>query len=263
MKDDFVVINGMKIHYLEAGNKNENKILLIHGLGSSAERWYVVQNDLSKNYHVLSVDLPGFGKSDKPSSFEYTIAGFGDIIIEFMKQRLDDVKINLVGHSLGGYIALDVASKTKSVNKLVLIDSSGMLKGLTPLLQEYLHASINPTTENVRGVFEKMVVDPKRIQDNLVDGFISRINAPGAKHSFKMTLDNSANYPIDSSKLSKITIPTLILWGKCDVLIPIDHAYLFKKKLVNSRLEIIPDSGHAPFAEKPYHVTKLIDSFLC
>ena len=122
---------------------------------------------------------------------------------------------------------------------------------------------MNPTKDNVRKVFEKMVADPSRVPSQLVDGFIRRINMPNAKHAFKSSLENSAKTQIGLDRLGQITdIPTLILWGAHDKVIPLGHSKFFNDSIINSRLEIIDDSGHAPFAEKPDQVCEILRNFL-
>ena len=122
---------------------------------------------------------------------------------------------------------------------------------------------MNPTKDNVRKVFEQMVANPARIPSKLVEGFISRINSPNAKNAFKSTLQNSANTQIKLERLELIEdIPTLILWGVKDKVIPINHSKLFQEAIANSRVEIIQDAGHAPFAEKPDQVCKILRNFL-
>jgi pimeloyl-ACP methyl ester carboxylesterase len=92
--------------------------------------------------------LIGFGLSNKPETADYTIKGFRKFIVDFLKERIgleerEHKKISIVGHSLGGYIAAEVAIGNKEmIEKLVLIDSSGMLEGPTPLLQQYLNAAM-------------------------------------------------------------------------------------------------------------------------
>jgi len=120
-----------------------------------------------------------------------------------------------------------------------------------------------PTTDNVRKVFEQMVANPERIPSKLVEGFIERINSPNAKYAFKSTLENSANTQIGLERLKLIEdIPTLILWGIKDKVIPTIHSELFKEAIRNSRIEIIQDAGHAPFAEKPDQVSEILRNFL-
>ena len=265
MDECWITINGLKVRYLESGKGKNRHILFIHGLGSAADRWMKIPDELSSDFHSIAIDLPGFGESDKPANIEYTIDQFRQFIISFQKKiSIHDGNTSLVGHSLGGYIASEIAIQNQNqVNQLVLIDSSGMLNQPTPILEEYFNAAMNPSKNNVREVFEKMVADPSRIPSQLVDGFIRRINMPNAKHAFKLTLENSAKTQIGLDRLRLINkTPTLILWGAHDHVIPLDHSKFFNDSIVNSRLEIIDDAGHAPFAEKPNQVCKILRNFL-
>jgi len=265
LQERWANLNGLKIRYLESGKPNDRHILFIHGLGSSADRWLGIPDALSANFHTIALDLPGFGKSDKPTTMDYTIENFKKTIVDFINLlRINDGKTSIVGHSLGGYIAAEVAIENNNqVERLVLIDSSGMLKKPTPLLEEYLKVAMNPTEDKVRKVFEQMVADPARIPSKLVEGFISRINSPNAKYAFKSTLQNSANTQIGLGRLKLIeNIPTLILWGIEDKVIPPGHSKLFKEAILNSQIKIIQDAGHAPFAEKPDQICEILHNFL-
>lgn len=265
MNECWIKVDGLNIRYLESGKGKKNHVLFIHGLGSAADRWMKIPDDLSSDFHCIALDLPGFGESDKPENLDYTIDQFRTIIISFLnKIPIQNEKINLIGHSLGGYIASEIAIQNQNyVRRLVLIDSSGMLGKPTPILEEYLGAAMNPTPEIVRKAFEKMVADPKRISQPLVDGFIRRINMLNAKKAFESTLVNSATTQIGLNRLRKIhSIPTLILWGDQDMVIPLEHSNFFKENINDSRLEIIEDAGHTPFAEKPDQVCQLLRNFL-
>jgi len=257
-------LNGLKIRYLESGEGHDRHILFIHGLGSSADRWLGIPDALSANFHTIALDLPGFGESDKPT-IDYTIENFRKTIVDLMNMlRINDGKTSIIGHSLGGYIAAEIAIENNNqVERLVLIDSSGLLKKPTPLLEEYLRVAMNPTKDKVRKVFEQMVSDPTRIPSKLVESFISRINSPNAKYAFKLTLENSANTQIGFGRLGLIdNTPTLILWGIKDRVIPLEHSGLFNEAIKNSHVQIIQDAGHAPFAEKPEQVCEILRNFL-
>ncbi len=269
----------LKIRYLESDNSdadNRQHLLFIHGLGSSADRWLDIPDALSLYFHTVAIDLPGFGGSDKPSDMNYTIEAFSDIVREF----IDKIKITeenrgnnkartttLVGHSLGGYVASRIAATDNSnfLNKLVLVDSSGNLEKPTPLLDEYLDAAMNPSKEKVRKVFEQMVANPLLVSDVLVHGFIDRINRPGSKYAFESSLRNSANTQIGIKNLNRISekgIPTLILWGMHDKVIPTQHSQIFKEAIKDSTVTMIPNTGHAPFTEKPALVCEYLHNFL-
>ncbi len=268
----------LKIRYLESVNSVDKRqiLLFIHGLGSSADRWLDIPDALSLYFHTLAIDLPGFGGSDKPTDIDYTIDAFSDVVRQFM----DEIRITkdgrgnnkartitLVGHSLGGYIASKIAADDNSnfLDKLVLVDSSGNLEKPTPLLQQYLDAAMNPSREKVRKVFEQMVANPLLISDVLVQGFIDRINRPGSKYAFESSLRNSANTQIGIKNLNKIGekgIPTLIIWGMYDKVIPTQHSQIFREAIKGSTVNIIPSTGHAPFTEKPALVCEYLHKFL-
>jgi pimeloyl-ACP methyl ester carboxylesterase len=269
----------LKIRYLES-DKNEVErrqyLLFIHGLGSSADRWLDIPDALSLYFHTLAIDLPGFGGSDKPSDMNYTIEAFSDIVRQFIdKIRITEEDqgnnkprtITLVGHSLGGYIASRIAAadNSNSLDKLVLVDSSGNLEKPTSLLDQYLDAAMNPTKEKVRKVFEQMVANPLLISDVLVQGFIDRINNPNSKYAFESSLRNSANTQIGIKNLNKIGekgILTLIIWGMHDKVIPTQHLQIFREAIKGSTAIIIPQTGHAPFTEKPALVCEYLHRFL-
>lgn len=272
----------LKIRYLESDknddmDKQQHLLLFIHGLGSSADRWLDIPDALSLYFHTLAIDLPGFGGSDKPTDMNYTIEAFSDIVRQFMdKIRITEEdrgnnnrakKITLVGHSLGGYIASRIAAAENSsfLDKLVLVDSSGNLEKPTPLLQQYLDAAMNPSKQKVRKVFEQMVANPLLISDVLVQGFIDRINKPNSKYAFESSLRNSANTQIGIKNLNKIGekgIPTLIIWGMHDKVIPTEHSQIFREAIKDSTAIIVPQTGHAPFTEKPALVCEYLHKFL-
>ena len=271
MQDKSILLNNnIKMRYLESKQGvriSDRHILFIHGLGSSADRWLDIPDAISMYYHTIAVDLIGFGGSDKPTDVNYTIEQFSEFILEFIEKiglSGDDRKITLVGHSLGGYIAVDFAIRNKGlIEKLVLLDSSGFLKGPTPLLEQYLNAAKYPSYDSVRNVFEQMVAQPWKVLPVIINIFITRINSPGAKYPFESAYQNSTTTQIDLSRLKSIEdIPTLIIWGKSDNLIPIEYSEPFKQVFKNYRVEMIEDAGHAPFVEKPAIICEILHSFL-
>jgi pimeloyl-ACP methyl ester carboxylesterase len=265
LDEQWLDLDGIRVRYLESGVGNTNHVLFIHGLGSASDRWMKIPETLGSNFHSIALDLPGFGESDKPEGIEYSIDHFRRFVVSFLKEVLvSSEKITIIGHSLGGYIASEIAIQNQDlVNQLVLIDSSGMLKQPTPILKQYLAAAMNPTQENVRKAFEKMVADPSRVPAKLVDGFIRRINMPHAKHAFESTLAYSTSTQIGIERLRQIKdIATLIIWGVADNVIPLEHSGFFKDSINDSQLEIIDDAGHAPFAEKPDQVSEILKNFL-
>ncbi|MFB5622119.1 MAG: alpha/beta fold hydrolase, partial [Candidatus Nitrosomaritimum yanchengensis] len=135
MNECWINLNGLKLRYLESGRGSKKHLVFIHGLGSAADRWMNIPDELSSEFHSIAIDLPGFGESEKPKKMDYTIDKFRKILVSFLKEiSIYNEKTSLIGHSLGGYIASEIAIQNQdSIRKLVLIDSSGMLKKPTPI----------------------------------------------------------------------------------------------------------------------------------
>jgi pimeloyl-ACP methyl ester carboxylesterase len=274
LEQTFVNVDGLNIRYLESGNAladasgaivdgagEKRHVLFIHGLGSSADRWLDIPDALSLlGLHSVALDLPGFGLSDKPE-IDYTIGRFVEVVAGFIR-KTGIQKASVVGHSLGGYIAAQLAAEHDLVDRLVLIDTSGMLDGPTPLLKQYLEAATNPTKKSVRAVFEQLVADPVRIPEALVDAFIYRMSQTGAGHAFRSAFDNSVNTQIGAGRLGQIRAPTLVIWGRQDRLIPFQYFTPFQESIRGSNVVIVEDAGHAPFAEKPAIACELLHRFL-
>ena len=237
------------------------RVLLVHGLGRTVLSMVPLAAYLRLHGH-------------SPSFFSYCAAVERWEAIRLRLRRrlvgMDSAGPDyvLVGHSLGGYVASKIAAEVENryfLDRLILVDSSGNLKKPTPLLGQYLDAAMNPSNDKVRKVFEKMVANPLFITDALVHGFIDRINKVNAKYAFEASLRNSANTQIGIKTLNKIGekgIPTLILWGMEDKVIPMQHSQVFKKAIKDSGVTIIPATGHAPFSEKPALVCEYLHRFL-
>jgi pimeloyl-ACP methyl ester carboxylesterase len=104
--------------YYEYGKDKNKHVLFIHGLGSSSIAWRDIPQALSEHFHTITVDLIGFGGSDKPNTADYTIKGFSKFIVDFLRERIrikENEKISIVGHSLGGYIAAEVAIENQQI----------------------------------------------------------------------------------------------------------------------------------------------------
>jgi len=265
MKEFFTEVWGHRIRYIRSEDgENTYAVLFIHGLGSAADRWMDLPEALSFYFTAYAIDLVGFGKSDKPTSLSYDIPEFVEFLREFIRKEMTKYnKIILVGHSLGGYIACEFVIKYPTLaRKLVLVDSSGTLDKPTPLLAEYLDVAMNPSYDKAISVFRKMVANPLFVSPLVTEIFINNISNEAAKNAFTLTLENSATTQIRPERLRKIKVPTFIIWGVEDRVIPMEHAEIFSGNIVGSKLAKIEHAGHAPFVEKPSVVFDLIRRFL-
>lgn len=261
--------DGFNIRYDEYGKDNPRHILFIHGLGSSSIVWRDIPQALSEQFHTICVDLIGFGGSDKPL-LNYTISYFSQFVKSFLSRIgiNDSDKVTIIGHSLGGYIAAEYAIENKEqIEKLVLIDSSGMLNRPTSLLEQYLDAAMetDPMLRygKIKKVFEGLMAEPFRLLPIIIDIFISVIEKPGAKHAFESAFRNSTTTSINMEELEKIKdLRCLIMWGEKDNLIPLDHINKFKQILTDAEMIVIADAGHSPFVEKTAIVYQKLLTFL-
>lgn len=266
-------VKGVGTFYKEYGNSKNKHVLFIHGLGASSLAWRDIPDALSEYFHTITLDLIGFGASEKPENADYTIKGFSKFILDFLIERIrikekEHKKISIVGHSLGGYIATQFAIENKEmVEKLVLIDSSGLLEGPTPLLKDY-HAAATETNpiiryEKVTRVLGDLYASPSRLLPIAVELFDYTIEKPGARHAFEFAFENSTTTQIEPEGFKQIgDIPCFIIWGERDNLIPVDYYYRFRQELSNARYETIADAGHAPFIEKTALIYEKLRKFL-
>ncbi|MFZ1077877.1 MAG: alpha/beta hydrolase [Nitrosotalea sp.] len=199
MQTKFADVWGHKVRYLEEG-KSGKTILLIHGLGGSAERWLKVIPILSPKYRVIAPDMIGFGYSDKPS-VDYTIEFFG----KFLSAFIDTLGLKtaiLVGTSLGGQIAAECTNTNHAIEKLVLVSPSGAMKQSTAAVDAYMMAALYPNHASARTAFE-MMANSGTVDEFTVSDFVKRMSIPNAKLAFISSVLGIKNSKIDES-LQKI-----------------------------------------------------------
>lgn len=258
-------VNSYGIRYLDydyiSHQSDDYKFLiLLHGLGASAERWLPIAPTLSKYFRVIVPDIIGFGYSDKPT-VEYTM----DFFIEFFEEFLDNVHIHrpiIIGSSFGGYLATEYAIRFNSrVEKLVLAAPAGMMRSSTNVLDQYIMAALYPTYENALRAFMDMAYDPSIVTEDTVRDFINRMRLPNAKYAFMSTLLGIRDSPRLLGRLSKILAPTLLIWGDNDNMIPLQYSKEYNE-IPGSNLVILKDCGHTPFIERPITFSQTILKFL-
>ena len=260
MNEKFINIDENKIRYLESGNSDKT-LVLIHGLGASAERWEYVIPHFEENYRVIVPDLIGFGFSDKPL-VDYTTEFFS----EFLKKFLEKLEISnpvIMGSSLGGQIIAYYASNNNnSVQKLILISPSGVMKHSTPALDAYVMAALYPSQESAQSAFEMMSGASKNIDPKIVENFVKRMQLPNAKMAFMSTLLGLKNSQVLTEKLSSITVPTMVVWGELDPVIPVKYADSIVSTIKDCRFYRMDGCGHTPYVEDPDGFAKIVMEFL-
>lgn len=260
MNEKFIQVNGNKIRYLESGNSKKT-LILVHGLGASAERWEKVIPLFEKHFRVIAPDTIGFGHSDKPLT-DYTI----DFFTKFLQSFLDVLNIKkpiIIGSSLGGQISAEyTAENSQNVEKLVLVSPSGIMKQSTPALDAYIMAALYPNEQNAKNAFEMMEDSGKHVETKIIDNFISRMKLPNAKLAFMSTILGLKNAPTITTKLQRINVPTMVVWGSVDPVIPVKFADDFIISIKNSKFFRMDGIGHTPYVQDPDSFVSTILEFL-
>ncbi|OGW52873.1 MAG: hypothetical protein A2Z46_01320 [Nitrospirae bacterium RBG_19FT_COMBO_55_12] len=248
LKDNIVV------HYLEAGQGPV--LVLVHGLGSSSEVWRDSIRYLARGYRVVAIDLPGYGKSDKPRSdysIEYHAAALNDFI-----DALGADKVALVGNSMGGWVSAIIAlNHPEKVSHLILVDSAGIRRDTGASA-----VNLNPATkEEMRTLLLSLFADKAFVTEKLVnDQWEYRKDI---RHSVKATLESlKTKLPLLDDRLKNIKVPTLIIWGGEDTLTPLAYAERFAKGVPGSKLVVIDHAGHLPQIEKPEAFYRAVKGFV-
>lgn len=260
MQEEQIHIEGNRIRYLKAGSSKKN-LVLIHGIGASAERWEFVIPQLSKHFTVFVPDLIGFGYSDKPN-VDYTTEFFAKFLFSFL-QTLGLEKTAVVGSSLGGQIAIEYAfNNQNSVNKLVLVSPAGAMKGSTPALDAYVMAALYPDHEIAKNAFTMMTGNNSEVSPHIIENFVQRMKMPNAKFAFMSTLLGLKHAPEITTRLEVIDVPTLVVWGELDPVIPVKYAKEFVQKIKDCRFYQMQNCGHTPFVDAPEKFSKVVLDFL-
>jgi len=259
MQENFIQVDGNKIRYLEAGH-SKNTLVLVHGLGASAERWGRTIPYLAKDYHLLVPDLIGFGYSDKPI-VDYTVDFFSGFFREFLETSGIE-NPHIMGSSLGGQVTAEYASANSNIEKLTLVSPSGVMKQSTPALDAYIMAALYPNEPNAKNAFDMMEGSGIDVDPKIIEGFIERMKLPNAKMAFMSTILGLKNSEIITNKLKTIKAPSLIIWGSADPVIPIRHADGFVSSIKDCRFYRMDGCGHTPYVQKPKEFADIVLDFL-
>lgn len=252
-------------------------VVLIHGVGDSSATWEPVLPALARHHLVIAPDLLGHGHSDKPRA-DYSVAAYANGVRDLLGV-LGIHRATLVGHSLGGGVAMQFAYQFPDrTERLVLVGSGGAGPEVTPVLraaslpgaQTVLAALQLPTARWQAGLAVQVLralgtdlgadgADLLRVVDALPDAT--------ARSAFIRTLRAVVDWRgqvvtmLDRCYLTR-GMPTLLIWGRRDAVVPVAHAYRAREAMPGSRLEIFDDAGHFPFHVDPPRFVNLLEEFL-
>ncbi len=261
---DFIDVKGQIVHLRDEGPPNDpSPIVLLHGTGASLHTWEGWVRTLKKTRRVITFDLPGFGLTG-PFTGQYAADDYrGDAYARFVLDLLDALKVNravIGGNSLGGEIAWRTVTLAPArFTRLLLIDASGyaFTPDSIPLgfriarmpLANRLGEHLLPRVLVAASV-ANVYADDARITEALVDRYYELTLREGNRHAlgFRMQqLEPGAAV----ERLKTITVPTLVLWGGADRLIPVDNAQRFAGDIQGARAVVLDGLGHVPHEEDP------------
>jgi len=273
-EDQYIKIGALQTRYWAEGI-NGHPVVLIHGLGGYIESWALSINSLANNYRVYALDLPGHGLTDKPVDISYDIETLAQFVIEFIT-AIKVENAHLVGHSLGGAIATRMTIMNPGIlRKLILVASGGLGREVSlnlriasiPILGEIL---TKPSRSGAADFAKTLVYDLAAMPPESVELNYQMASQPNAQQAFLKTLRATGNifgqkrsiYGPNVNGLGTIKNSALIIWGRQDQIVPIEHADVADKGLPNSHLRIFDACGHLPMIEHPETFNELLLDFL-
>jgi len=269
-------LHGERVAYLDEGPPSGEVLLLLHGMAGSSQTWRSVIGPLSRRYRVIAPDLLGHGDSAKPRS-DYSLGAFA-VLLRDLLDELGITRTTVVGHSLGGGIAMQFSYQHPDyAERLILIGSGGLgpdvgltLRLLSAPGAELVMPVIAPRRvlaagERVRSWLRNVGVESPRGEE-IWRSYRTFADAP-TREAFLRTLRSVVDYRGQAvSALNRLStksdMPVMAIWGDRDAVIPVEHAYAARQARPDIRLEVLPGVGHFPHVERPHEVAGLIEDFV-
>ena len=274
-ESEFMSINGIQVHFRDQGPVTDSlPLVLIHGTGASLHTWEPWVAELIATKRIVTFDLPAYGLTGPNANHDYSQKAYVDLL----DSLLIKLKINrciLGGNSLGGSVSWNYAIQhAEKIKKLILIDAGGYPLNSTsvpiafklakvPILNNLLE-KITPRSM-VESSIKNVYFDPTKVSKELIDRYYELTLREGNRTAFRERLASSKNTisKNNTSQLIKtIKVPTLVLWGDHDQLIPVASAYKFHEDLPNDTLVILKNLGHVPMEEDPKASIMAVKEFI-
>jgi pimeloyl-ACP methyl ester carboxylesterase len=269
----FLYDNKIRIYYQDTGRGEP--LVLLHGFGETSLTWSFITPELARRHRVIAVDLKGAGYSDKPADGHYRLADQA-AIVRALAKHLGLKRVTLVGHSMGGLVALMAAlqwqeAERNPLARLVLLDSAGLSTRLPRLISMLRLVVIGPLMLHLanpdllaRQVLGKNYLDPAQVPEALVQAYADAMRSPGARRA--MIAMTRQLIPEDAATLATryaaLTVPVLLVHCVHDRVIPFSQAERLQRALPNARLAPLDGCGHSPQEETPATTVRAILSFL-
>jgi pimeloyl-ACP methyl ester carboxylesterase len=262
---------GAKVNYVEIGEGPS--VVLVHGLSGVWQNWLENIPHLAHSHRVIAIDLPGFGASPMPP-WEISIPAYGRFVRDFC-ERLGIERCSLIGNSMGGFIATELAiSEPDRVDDLVLVSAAGITwarsrrepatmlarvgRAAAPMALRFQMSGIRREKFRKRA-FQGVFHDPNGLRREMLwENVVPALQSPGYFDAIR----NLVGYDV-RHRLEEIGVPTLIIWGRNDRVVPVPAALSYKKRIGdNAELVILDRCGHVPQIERPVRFNRVLEKFL-
>lgn len=262
---------GRRVNVIDTGGDGP-PLLFIHGLGALWQCWLLNMPPFMETHRVVALDLPGFGESEMPTG-EISVRGYARVVDDVCG-RLGLESPAVVGNSMGGFIGAELALAFPTrVERLVLVSAAGLsieYRRREPLMAAARMWAAATTYAGVRS--EPVVRRPRlrRVALQTVLRYPERLSVPlttelvngAGKEGFIPALDALMNYSF-RDRLERIEMPVLIVWGRNDMLVPVEDAEEYERLIgANARKVIFEDTGHVAMLERPSRFNELLRRFL-
>ena len=253
---------------LEAGRIDAPPVLLVHGIGSRADRWeHNIATLAAHGYRVIACDLPGHGFATKDPAFPHCVSSYARFINDVL-DTLNLREVSLVGASLGGHIAGLVAmSRPSAVENLVLVGSTGLAPYTADRTDSYVKSFQTMTFQNRLERLRRLFSDPSVVTDDLAREDVAFNTSPGAVECLvrlASSLPDDGNNCLLTNALRALEndVPLMLVWGTEDVSVDVAIGVEAHASLPASRLELMPYTNHSPYYEKPREFNEILVDFL-
>ncbi|WP_280763405.1 alpha/beta fold hydrolase [Prescottella agglutinans] len=265
-RGQFLEVNGTATHYHDIGAGKP--VVLLHGSGPGVSAWANWRHAipaLGSSARILALDLVGFGTTERPESVKYSLRTWTDHVWAFL-DALGLDKVSVIGNSLGGRIAMQMAEDDQDrLDRLVLMGSPGVGMTVTEGLQAL--RNYEPSPEAMSALLKNhFAVDKSIITDDLVQIRYEASVAPGAHEAYRLMFfhpdHEGGKLGITEQQVRAITVPTLLVHGREDRVVPVDIAWNMLDLLPNGDLHVFSRCGHWTQIERADEFNRVVGDFL-
>lgn len=264
-----LVVDGIRTPLLEAGPAgNEEAVVFVHGNPGSSDDWFELMGKTGEFARAVALDMPGFGEADKPAGFNHTVDGYAGHLQAALEQ-LGIRRAHLVLHDFGGAFGLAWAVAHPEAVASVTLINTGALRNYrwhylakiwrTPVVGEMFQAGAT------RPAFHLLLKhgNPRGLPKDFVNRMYDDFDRETRRAVLKLYRATDPRSMDDlTGPLRALDLPALVVWGAHDPYIPVKQAELQKDTFPRARVELLPESGHWPFADDPEATAKLVIPFL-